>query len=49
MKTKAIVFLCAVGIFFSSFKTIDQELKTAVVIYDGYERRRQLPFFYCST
>lgn len=37
MKTKAIVLLCAVGIFFSSFKTIDQELKTAVVIYDGYE------------
>ncbi|MFT4838735.1 MAG: hypothetical protein ACJAWA_000943 [Nonlabens sp.] len=37
MKTKAIVFLCAVGIFFSSFKTIDQELKNAVVIYDGYE------------
>lgn len=37
MKTTAIVFLCAVGIFFSSFKTIDQELKTAIVIYDGYE------------
>ena len=37
MKTKSIVLLCAVGIFFSSFKTIDQELKTAVVIYDGYE------------
>ena len=37
MKTKVVLVLCAICMSFLSFKTIEQELKTAVVIYDGYE------------
>ncbi len=37
MKTKAILVLCALSLSFLSFKTMDQEVKSAVVTYDGYE------------
>jgi hypothetical protein len=37
MKTKIIVVLCVLSLSFLSFKTLAQEIKSAVAIYDGYE------------
>jgi hypothetical protein len=37
MKTKIILVLCALSLSFLSFKTIEQDVKSVTVTYDGYE------------
>lgn len=37
MKTRVIIILCAIAVSALSFTTINQDLRTATVTYDGYE------------